>query len=252
MAQSTEEAFLNLLRDIFSISCIHITSSLLNPMAAGPIFSASASSGNELQTMTLLLREAHSASLSQLVEFLLQLLLSHPPFKHTSPRLLEGHQSRFLAIWKGDIDVSSAAELSPTATDGRQGLTPLQGLNLLVELRLSFQKLDEVGFRFVSELLLSCVYRLCSASGGSGQNWVNVHKKTVDILTELLCSVPTVSWLKQEENAKYITAVWKCLQLLTSGATWWGKNEDFGMSLERLARRFCELISTNSEILSHD
>lgn len=197
---------------------------------------------NEQNTMALLLNEACSGTLAQLVEFLLQLLLSHPPFTHTSPELLPGHLSRFLAIWTRDFNSSSAIGYGPVANHDNLKLTPLRGLYLLAELRPSFQKLTEGGFKFVSELLLSCICLLSpTESGGSSGNWINAHEKAVDILTDLLYSVPTVVWLQQDENAKHATAIWKCLQLLTSGAVWWRrKSETFGKNLERLARRFCE------------
>lgn len=242
MAQQTEQALLDLLRDIFSFPCIHISSPLSNPAPSTSILAASITSGNEHDTITLLLSEARSASIAQLVEFLLQLLLSHPPFTHTSPDLLAVHQSRFLTIWGQDICASAVGSDHPT-TDDEQKLSPQQSLKLLVELRRSFRKMSEDGFKFVSELLLSCVYRLSSGSGGSGRSWVTTHGKAVDVLSELLYSVPEAGWLQHQKDAGHITAVWKCLQLLTSGAAWWGKDANFWRSLERLARRFCRSIA---------
>lgn len=248
MAESTEKSLLNLLRDMSSINCIRISSPVQNPIWF--TFDAWEAYLNEQNTMTLLLNGTCSATLAQLVEFLLQLLLSHPPFTHTSPELLPEHLSRFLATWKGGFGASLEIGNIPVANDDSWKLTPLRGLHLLAELRLSFQKLNEGGFEFISELLLSCICLLSpTESGGSSGSWVDVHEKAVDILTDLLYSVPTTVWLQQDENAKHATAVWKCLQLLTSGAIWWRrKSETFGKNLERLARRFCESVTIDSDV----
>lgn len=238
MAEPTEKSLLDLLRDMSSINCIRIASPVQNPIWF--TFDAWEAYLNEQNTMTLLLNGTCSATLAQLVEFLLQLLLSHPPFTHTSPELLPEHLSRFLVIWTQGFGASLGSENIPVDNNSWK-LTPLRGIHLLAELRLSFQKLTERGFEFVSELLLSCICPLSPTESGSSGSWVDVHEKAVDILTDLLYSVPTTAWLQQDENAKHATAVWKCLQLLTSGAIWWRKkSEAFGKNLERLARRFCE------------
>lgn len=241
MAESSKRALLDLLGDMSSIHCICISSPLQEPTWYR----------SEDNTMKPLVNEACSATLAQLIEFLLQLLLSHPPFTHTSPELLPEHLSRFLAIWTRDFGTSSEIGYSTVASDGSQRLTPQHGLHLLAELRHSFQKLTEGGFKFVSELLMSCICPLSPAGGGSSSgNWVGAHEKAVDVLSDLLCSLPTVGWLQQDENAKNVTAVWKCLQILTSGAAWWRKNENFERSLERLARRFCKLAVIGSRVVS--
>lgn len=247
MAEPTEKCLLDLLRDMSSINCIRISSPVQNPIWF--TFDAWEAYLNEQNTMTLLLNGTCSATLAQLVEFLLQLLLSHPPFTHTSPELLPEHLSRFLVIWTHGFGASLELENIPVANNNSWKLTPLRGLHLLAELRLSFQKLTESGFEFVSELLLSCICLLSPTESGSSGSWVDVHEKAVDILTDLLYSVPTTSWLQQEENAKHARAIWKCLQLLTSGAIWWRrKSETFGKNLERLARRFCESVMISSGV----
>lgn len=250
MAESTESALLSLLADMSRIHCIRISSPLQDP--AWLAIDAWINYKNEHNTMTLLLNEACSATLAQLVGFLLQLLLSHPPFTHTSPDILPDHLSRFLVIWTRDFGGSLSTGNSPIGNHENRRLTPQYGLQLLVELRISFQNLTEGGFKFVSELLLSCICLLSpTEGGGSSGNWVNVHKRAVDVLSDLLYSVPAVGWLQQAENAKHTTAVWKCLQLLTSGAMWWGRgSKTFEGSLERLARRFCELAVINSGVVS--
>lgn len=229
MTQSPEQGLLNLLEDIFNTSCISISSTSI---------SARSATNNEYRTTTLILRDARSASLANLVELVLQLLLSHPPFTHTSPRLLGEHMSRFFIIWTGDFDASSAVGSS---TSAGQGVTPQQGLDVLADLRLSFQTLGEDGFKFVSELLLSCVHRLSPEAGGSRRSWAVTHAKAVDVLSQLLHSVPSADWLRQDKHLEHAAATWKCLQLLTSGAVWWEKESKlFGRSLERLSRCFCK------------
>lgn len=248
MAESTKRALLGLLGDMSSVHCIHISSPPQG--SAWLTIDSWINYRNEHNTMTLLLDEACSATLVQLVGFLLQLLLSHPPFAHTSPELLPEHLSRFLAIWTRDFGDSLAVGGGPIVSHDNQRLTPQYGLQILTELRPSFQNLREGGFKFVSELLLSCICLLSPTEGGSlSGNWVNTHKKAVDVLSDLLYSVPATGWLQKAENAKHATAVWKCLQILTSGAMWWGKGSGiFERSLERLARRFCELVVISSGV----
>jgi hypothetical protein len=119
------------------------------------------------------------------------------------------------------------------------------GLGLLSSLRPDFQRLGDSGFRFVSELLLSCLQRLSPEGAGKNRNvrgWGEAHGTAVTVLSELLLSIPAAEWLRLDEQAECALPVWKCLQLLSSGAAWWGAGREstlYSDNLLRLARCVC-------------
>jgi hypothetical protein len=221
---SAYQALLDLLEEIFSIPCIAISSD--------------SSASTEYRTTTLLLQSARSAPLPQLVELILHLLLSHPPFTHTAADLLISHPQRFLVIWNHDHETSSHLSV-------KDALTPAICLNMLRNQRLEFQRLGQPGFRFVSELLLSCLERLSPEGSSRSLNirgWVHAHGEAVAVLEELLYSVPPADWLRLDTHAEYALAMWKCLKMLCSGATWWSMESGvYRANLERLGKCVCSL-----------
>jgi len=221
MLPTTQGALIDLLEELFSSPCISIVSE-----SSAPI---------EYRTTTLLLQSACSATISQLVELLLHILLSHPPFEHTEPDLLRTQQQRFFAIWTRDHDLAFG-KTSDT-------LTAIDGINLLASLRPDFQRLGDSGFRFICELLLSCLQRLSPEGPSRNLNirgWVDAHGAAVTVLSELLNSIPAADWLHLDEQAECAVPVWKCLQLLISGASWWSNESTvYRENMQRLAKCAC-------------
>lgn len=236
MARTTKHELFNLLQEIFNVPCISVSS--------GPIVvPLSASTGlndkiNEDQTPDLLLSDARTASTPQLVELILQILLTGPPFIHKSPGLLVQQRTKFFQIWSRDhTDGSTGGE-----NDDEEGLPPQKSLHILAEIRTSFQRLTEDGFQFVSELLLSCLLRL-SLVNTAGRSWVIEHGKAVKILSDLLHSLPDAGWLSMDTNFENTVMVWKCLNLLTAGAPWWeSRSKEYEKNILRLSKCFCEFL----------
>jgi hypothetical protein len=221
MGPATQTALVELLEDIFSSSAVAIASD--------------AAVSAEYRTTTLLLQSARSATMQQLGELLLHVILSQPPFNHTLPELLREHQQRFFTIWTQDHNFHPSSH-HPT-------LTPAFGLDLLKSLRPEFQRLGEPGFQFVADLLLSCLRRLSPENSSRNPNirgWVNVHSTAITVLSELLYSVPTAGWSDLDEQAEHVAPVWKCLQYLCSGASWWSnENPVYQENILKLARCVC-------------
>lgn len=234
MATTTKHDLFNLLQKILTIPCLSISSGPLAAALSNPI--SSNDKINEDQAPDLILSDARTASIPLLVEFILQILLTQPPFTYKSPGLLIEHRSIFFEIWNRDhTDGSISGE-----NDDEQRLPPQKSLHILAETRMSFQRLTEDGFQFVSELLLSCLLRL-SLVNTAGRSWVIEHGKAVKVLSELLHSVPDAGWLSMDTNFEYMATLWKCLNLLTAGAPWWGsKSEVYRKNLLSLSKNFCE------------
>ncbi|KAF8251783.1 hypothetical protein K440DRAFT_637026 [Wilcoxina mikolae CBS 423.85] len=186
MLPTTQGALIDLLEELFSTPGISIVSE-----SSAPI---------EYHTTTLLLQSARTATTPQLIELLLHILLSHPPFEHNDPKLLRTQQQRFFAIWTRNHDLASG---KASAED--DVLTATDGINVLASLRPDFQRLRDSGFRFICELLLSCLQRLSPESSSRNLNirgWVDAHGAAVTVLSELLLSIPAADWLRLDEQAE--------------------------------------------------
>jgi hypothetical protein len=226
MPPATQPALIDLLEELLSTPCTVTVSESSVPI--------------EYRTTTLLLRSARTATIPQLIELILHILLSQPPFTYASTDALHTQRQRFFAVWTRDNGVTSSKSSLQLQENA---LTASVGLSLLSSLRPDFQRLGDSGFRFVSELLLSCLQRLSPEGAGGNQNirgWVEAHGSAVTVLSELLHSIPTAEWLKLDEQAECALPVWKCLQLLSLGAVWWGgESSVYRESLLRLARCVC-------------
>jgi len=196
--------------------------------------------------------DSDSTTVGQLVELNLYILLGRIPF-NISRADFEIQHRRFLKIWSGEHEQDVAPEKSTTHREenkqgketekGKDIMTAAAGLSYLAGTRLNFQRLGDSGFRFVSELLLVCLQKL-SPEGTSGnfgiRGWVVAHGHAVEVLSELLSDVPLANWASLDEQAERTFPVWQCLQLLTSGATWWGgESGPYRENMLRLAMCIC-------------
>ena len=247
MASTTHSALVCLLDDLLSLDSIQL---LTEP--PGPV---------DAHTKTLMLQAAGSSSakIAQLVEINLHILLNQYPFSAPSTDL-KPQQQRFFRIWTGEHEL----ELAPgkSTVQGREQekekgkkekgdrentLPAAAGLSFLSEIRPNFQRLGNSGFHFIFELLLSCLQKLSPEGTSKNPNirgWVGVHATAITVLSELLYSIPTTSWPGLDEQAECVFPVWQCLQLLTTGATWWGSESSlYRESMLRLAKCICAFLA---------
>ncbi|KAL7273491.1 hypothetical protein RUND412_003645 [Rhizina undulata] len=230
-------AFYCLLQEILSSACISILPSEIKPVPQTPTQSAN------YQSTYLLLQDARTASIEELVDIVLNLLLSKPPWKHMDQVLLKKQQEKFLGIWGRDEGGYSPADAGQNGINS-EALGPSKGLELLYGFRMNLQDLGSEGFVFVSQLLLSCLHRLSpegSSRSVNAKSWVKEHGNAVAVITELLFAAPVTDWGKLDEHAGYLEPTWKCLGILCRGAGWWGRSAEFRDALERLARCFFKL-----------
>lgn len=223
---ATRDALIDLLKDLFSTPGLSITAESSVPV--------------ELQATTLLLQSSRSATIPQIAELLLHVLLSISPFEHSLPVLHREHQQRFKAIWTVDHDLAFGKTI-----DEDNALTAMVGLNVLSAFRPNLQRLHDSGFRFVSDLVLSCLMSLSPEGSSRNLNirgWVDAHGASVSILSELFHSIPTADWMRLDDQTEWAVNVWKCLQLLSSGASWWSMESTVHReNMLRLAKCVCEL-----------
>ena len=227
MIPSVQPALCTLLSDIFSTPCVAICTD--------------APTHAESQTTTLLLLESSRyAPVPDLVDLLLHILLNQPPFTHQNPDLWKVHKSRFLAIWTRNHTVAACEDAA-----NFDALSPAACLQILSTMRLEFRNLEDRGFHLVSELLLASLKQLSSEGAIKDLNineWVRSHSVAVDVLDDLLHSVPKADMQDLDLMAEYCGPMWRCLQLLSSGAAWWPStgNSTYQDNTVRLARCLCE------------
>ena len=191
----------------------------------------------ELRTISLLIESAHSATIPQLAELILHILLSQPPFTHSTPSDLRPYQECFLALWTQDHDTIPGKLTAPESV-----LTANTGLGILSSMRVNFQRLSDSGFRLVCKLLLACLQRLSPEGSSRNLNirgWIDAHGSGISVLAELLHSIPAVEWLRLEQ-AECALPLWECLQLLVSAASWWStESAVYRENMIRLGRCVC-------------
>lgn len=186
-----------------------------------------------------LVNSSSLANTVQLTELLLSVFISRPPFKPSNYDALEPFKQRFLTVWT-----------RRRSSKERDGLTPLEVLLLLSRLRLDFQRLGSVEFRFLSVLLFECLKQLSpdrsttqSANKGKGRgrkSWGEMHAIAVRVLDELMRAVPPGGKDEMDNLAEQTAAVWQCLDVLTAGAAWWGaRDRAYKESILTLAKCVC-------------
>lgn len=175
----------------------------------------------------------------QLIELLISLFLSRSPFKTPQQDAIEPYKRRFLSIWT-----------RRRSSKERDGLNSLESLLILSKLRLDFQRLGPVQFRFLSVLLFECLKQLSpdrsttqSTKGRSRgkKSWGELHSIAVKILDELMRAVPPGGKDEMDQLAEQTGAVWQCLDVLTAGASWWGtRDKMYRDSILTLAKCVCK------------
>ncbi|KAI5804324.1 hypothetical protein EDC01DRAFT_760509 [Geopyxis carbonaria] len=234
MSSSIHSKLVELLQNVFSTECLSISSDR--------------TASQDHHTKTLILSSARTATVSHLAELLLHILLSQPPFKHTDAELWKVHTQCFSSIWTTNYSTSS----HESGRSDSYELTPTACLSLLSDIRLDFHRVEKQGFGFVSELLFSCLKQLSPKGATRNLNirgWVSSHTAAVAILGELLHAVPSADWQDLDIDVTYTVELWKCLELLCSGASWWSiESLEYLENIVRLGQ-FIFLLPVSSALL---